>query len=78
MEDRGFDYDSISEQTERDISAPYRMSRTERQERLLIVLMCIVALFSFTFMVVVIHKVAAAQQAAEAQHALAAKPASAR
>ncbi len=75
MEDWGFDYDSMSEETKRDISAPYRMSRAERRERLLIVLMCLVALFSFTFMFVVIHKVAVAQQAAEAQHALAARQA---
>lgn len=78
MEDWGFDYDSMSEETKRDISAPYRMSRAERQERLLIVLMCLVALFSFAFMAVVIHRIAMAQEEAAAQRAPTVKTVAAR
>lgn len=78
MEDWGFDYDSMSEETKRDISAPYRMSRAERRERLLIVLMCMVAIFSFAFMAVVIHQIAMAQEDAAAQRTVAAGPATAR
>lgn len=47
MEDWGFDHDDLPEATRRDMSAPCRRTREERVERLLIVLMIIVAAFTF-------------------------------